>query len=323
MNEDVNKLVAELESQEADRLPGTNKIFDENDFIEMKAMSSVEDVKAFAVSKGLDSSKFNSALIATGLEDVEASEDIGALFGFTDSDLIGGLPNDYVPRNPSDTDFYKDGDEFNIFANLPTESLYQLQARLIQGGLLARGGFTPGDFDTQTQAAMRIVLARQNRLGVPQGEKDSAWNESLLLYQNEPLPSGEKVEVFLPPDYAEVSTRIKNLFEQDLKRQPKAYELKLLAEQFYKDSELKQQQEANLQEMALGPTVQELELGNIGNRDVQDQIDTTGMQEVSPTGRLYENVDSLIKKEKDRLQANDDIQDTTRLMLGTILGTRG
>lgn len=89
MNEDVNKLVAELESQEADRLPGTNKIFDENDFIEMKAMSSVEDVKAFAVSKGLDSSKFNSALIATGLEDVEASEDIGALFGFTDSDLIG------------------------------------------------------------------------------------------------------------------------------------------------------------------------------------------------------------------------------------------
>ena len=148
-------------------------------------------------------------------------------------------------------------------------------------------------------------------------------DESLLLYQNEPLPSGEKVEVFLPPDYAEVSTRIKNLFEQDLKRQPKAYELKLLAEQFYKDSELKQQQEANLQEMALGPTVQELESGNIGNRDMQDQIDTTGMQEVSPTGRLYENVDSLIKKEKDRLQANDDIQDTTRLMLGTILGTRG
>jgi hypothetical protein len=47
------------------------------------------------------------------------------------------------------------------------------------------------------------------------------------------------------------------------------------------------------------------------------------MQEVSPIGRLYENVDSLIKKEKDRLQANDDIQDTTRLMLGTILGTRG
>lgn len=75
--------------------------------------------------------------------------------------------------------------------------------------------------------------------------------------------------------------------------------------------------------MALGPTVQELESGNIGNRNVQDQIDTTGMQEISPTGRLYENVDSLIKKEKDRLQANDDIQDTTRLMLGTILGTRG
>ena len=75
--------------------------------------------------------------------------------------------------------------------------------------------------------------------------------------------------------------------------------------------------------MALGPTVQELESGNIGNRNVQDQIDTTGMQEISPTGRLYENFYSLIQKEKDRLQAKDDIQNTSRLMLGTILGTRG
>jgi len=48
----------------------------------------------------------------------------------------------------------------------------------------------------------------------------------------------------------------------------------------------------------------------------------TGMQEVSPTGRLYENFNNLIAKEKDRLEANDDIQNTGRLMLGTILGTR-
>jgi len=46
------------------------------------------------------------------------------------------------------------------------------------------------------------------------------------------------------------------------------------------------------------------------------------MQEVSPTGRLYENFNNLIAKEKDRLEANDDIQNTGRLMLGTILGTR-
>ena len=324
MNEDVNRLVVELEKQEGDRLPGTNRIFDESDFIEMKTMSSVSDVKAFALTKGLDAGKFNSATIATGLQDVEVEQDYGSLFnfGFDDEpDIIGGLPSDYTPRNPTATDFYKEGDQWNLFANLPTESIYQLQARLIQGGLLARGDFTPGDFDNKTLAAINIILARQNRIGVKAGEKDSAWNEALLLYQNEPLPAGATVEVYLPPDYAEVSTRVKNLFSESLGRQPKGYELKLLAEQFYADSNLKQEQQARLQELALGPTVEQLESGDISGADVQETA--TGMQEVSPTGRLYENFYSLIQKEKDRLQAKDDIQNTSRLMLGTILGTRG
>ena len=107
--------------------------------------------------------------------------------------LIGGLPSDYVPQNPTDTDFYYKDDEYRIFGNLPTEDLYKLQARLIQGGLLARGAFTPGDFDSATATAMRLVLGRQNRIGVKTGEKSTAWNEALLLYQNEPLPSGEEV----------------------------------------------------------------------------------------------------------------------------------
>ena len=76
----------------------------------------------------------------------------------------------------------------------------------------------------------------------------------MLLYQNEPLPSGSEVSVYLPPDYAEVSTRIRNLFTEELNRQPKGYELKLLAEQFYNDASLQSQQQSDLQEMALGPT---------------------------------------------------------------------
>jgi len=236
--------------------------------------------------------------------------------------IIGGLPSSYTPRNPADTDFYREGDEYNIFANLPVEDLYSLQARLIQGGLLARGGFTPGDFDSATASAMRLVLGRQNRIGVKSGEKSVAWNESLLLYQNEPLPSGEEVSVFLPPDYAEVSTRIRNLFTENLGRQPKGYELKLLAEQFYADATLQSQQQAELQELALGPTVEELETGNIGSKNIQGVVAETGLQEISPTGRLYENFNNLIQKEKDRLQANADIQTTGRNMLGTILGTR-
>jgi hypothetical protein len=317
---DIDKLVQAIVEQ--DTLAGQDPKLTEEDIQQMKLMGTTDDVQQFAISKGIPSAKVNSALISSGL-DASPLGDITGLFGFgTENSIIGGLPSDYTPRNPADTDFYKEGDEYNIFANLPTEDLYSLQARLIQGGLLARGNFTPGDFDKATASAMRLVLGRQNRIGVKSGEKSTAWNESLLLYQNEPLPSGEEVSVYLPPDYAEVSTRINNLFTQELNRQPKGYELKLLAEQFYNDASLQSQQQSELAELALGPTVEELESGNIGTKNIQDVVSETGLQEVSPTGRLYENFNNLIAKEKERLGANADIQTTGRNMLGTILGTR-
>ena len=321
---DIDKFVAALVDQ--DTMAGTNPILTEDDIQQMKTMSTIDDVQAFAITKGLSSGKVNNALISAGLQyGSDPLDDISGLFGFGGTSapqLIGGLPSDFVPQNPTDTDFYFKKDEYRIFGNLPTEDLYKLQARLIQGGLLARGGFTPGDFDEPTAAAMRLVLGRQNRIGVKIGDKSTAWNEALLLYQNEPLPSGEEVSVYLPPDYAETATRIRNLFTQDLGRQPQPYELTLLAEQFMQDTQLRSQQSAELQELALGPSVAELESGNVGNKDIQGVVAQTGLQEISPTGRLYENFNNLVQREKDRLQANDDIQNTGRLMLGTILGTR-
>ena len=320
---DVDKFIAAIVEQ--DSLAGSNPILSEDDIQQMQLMNSIDDVQMYAIEKGIDAGKVNNALISTGLDtSSDPMADLTGLFGFGEAEksIIGGLPSDYSPRNAGATDFYREGDEYNIFANLPTEDLYSLQARLIQGGLLARGAFTPGDFDTSTATAIRLVLGRQNRIGVKSGEKSIAWNESLLLYQNEPLPSGQEVSVYLPPDYAEVSTRVKNLFTESLGRDPQNYELTLLADQFYNDTQLQSQQQSELQEVALGPTVQELETGNIGNRNIQDVVSETGMQEVSPTGRLYENFNNLIAKEKDRLEANDDIQNTGRLMLGTILGTR-
>ena len=321
MNEDVNKFVDELVKQL--ELPGRNTSISDDLIAELKSKATVEDAKAAATIKEIDVTIINDALEAVGFMDTQVeSDDITALFGLGDDDIIGGLPSDYIPREPTATDFYKEGDQYRIFANLPTEDLYSLQARLIQGGLLARGAFTPGDFDTATATAISLVLGRQNRLGVKTGEKNIAWNESLLLYQNEPLPSGSEVSVYLPPDYAEVSTRIRNLFTEELNRQPKGYELKLLAEKFYNDASLQSQQQSELSEMALGPTVSELEAGNIGSKDIQGVVSDTGLQQVSPTGRLYENFNNLIQKEKDRLGANADIQTTGRNMLGTILGTR-
>ena len=61
------------------------------------------------------------------------------------------------------------------------------------------------------------------------------------------------------------------------------------------------------------------ELNGNESKDIQGVSDT-GLQ-VS-TGRLYENFNNLVAKEKERLGANADIQTTGRNMLGTILGTR-
>ena len=114
------------------------------------------------------------------------------------------------------------------------------------------------------------------------------------------------------------------MFTESLGRDPQNYELTLLADQFYNDTQLQSQQQTELQQVALGPTVEELETGNIGNRNIQDVVSETGMQEVSPTARLYENFNNLNnRKRKDRLQANADIQTTGRLICLVLSSVQG
>ena len=159
---DVDKFVAAIVEQ--DSLAGSNPILSEDDIQQMQLMGSVNDVQMYAIEKGIDAGKVNNALISTGLDtSSDPMADLTSLFGFGEAEksILGGLPSDYSPRNAGETDFYREGDEYNIFANLPTEDLYNLQARLIQGGLLARGAFTPGDFDTSTAGAIRLVLSRE------------------------------------------------------------------------------------------------------------------------------------------------------------------
>ena len=164
MNE-IDKLVQAIVEQ--DTIAGQNPILTENDIQQMKLMGSTDDVQQFAISKGISSAKVNSALISAGLDtSADPLGDISGLFGFgTEDSIIGGLPSDYTPRNPADTDFYRQGDEYNIFANLPVEDLYSLQARLIQGGLLARGScgtFSAGLDSSTFFSALSLSLLVKN-----------------------------------------------------------------------------------------------------------------------------------------------------------------
>ena len=111
MNEDVNKFVDELVKQL--ELPGRNTSISDDLIADLKSKATVEDARAAATIAEIDITIINDALEAVGMSDLEAgSDDITALFGFGDDDIIGGLPSDYIPREPTATDFYKEGDQY-------------------------------------------------------------------------------------------------------------------------------------------------------------------------------------------------------------------
>ena len=100
MNGEINKLVDEIIKQ--DSLPGRNSALTDETIQELREKTSVEDVEAAALLAGVNETYINDALEALGLSDVEAgSDDITALFGFGDDEIIGGLPSDYIPREPT------------------------------------------------------------------------------------------------------------------------------------------------------------------------------------------------------------------------------
>ena len=97
MNEDVNKFVDELVNQL--ELPGRNTSISDDLIAELKSKATVEDATAAATIKEIDVTIINDALEAVGLMDTSVeSDDITALFGLGDNDIIGGLPSDYIPR---------------------------------------------------------------------------------------------------------------------------------------------------------------------------------------------------------------------------------
>ena len=88
---DIDKLIQSLVEQ--DSLAGQNPILTENDIQEMKMMSTVDDVQAFAITKGIDAAKVNNALINAGLEFGSGGLDdfdVAGLFGFG-ADALPGI----------------------------------------------------------------------------------------------------------------------------------------------------------------------------------------------------------------------------------------
>lgn len=280
--------------------------------------------------------------VLTGPNSPVSAGDITSIAGMSMEPTLGdpryedisaeGLPNFIgVPRNYAvdgvsiyDTDnegnflFYKDGSEFSLLANEPPEIVAAVQAELVNGGLLKVGEFVPGRWSTDAEdpsvVAFKKILGRANATGNPDFTVALRWyvdnQESVDAFGAEPA--------YLPPDYATTSQQVKNLFKTNLKRDPKPYELEMLANQLMSDTKkaFLASQPATLDVGDI--TGEELLTGNLGNHISEPEVQAE--TKIDPTARLYETFDRITKPEQERIQTSADIQTVNGIIIDAVTG---
>ena len=314
-------------------LPGQAPLFIPNDV--KQTLYEQPSVKAAA----------DQAVVAlTGTNSPISAGDIYRVAGMTsepqltDSQYTAGtfeLPNFLgVPRNYEvdgvsiyTTDdqgeflFYQSGSQYALMANQPPEIVAAIQAELVNANLLKLGEFVPGSWgglftgDEQKDVeAFKKVLEHSNQTGNP----DFTMSLRYFVDNQEAIDAFQPEPAYLPPDYATVSQSVTNLFQQQLRRKPKAYELELLANQLLADTKkaFEAQQPAQLD---IGDiSAEELLTGDLGNHIVEPPVQEE--TSIDPTSRMLQKFDEITAKEQERLGANRDIQATNRIILNSITG---
>jgi len=269
------------------------------------------DVPQYIVQWAADGSQSIGSL---GEYDLSLGQAMAEFGSFQAGETLIGVPATYVsPRGDQAADYYTESELVNRFAGKDEEEIAGIQAQLINAGLLTQdAGFIAGDWDEVTQRAFAPVLARVNRRGVTELEKDtgSAWMAALKEYVDNPIPEYPEASVYLPPDFDSVANSIKGMFRSSLNRDPQPYELKLLANTLYSESQQAYQQSQDLKMAAMeqpevtGPGLLAGEYGNYAAENVQAKIEAEGLTQIDPQARLGTVFDEVTKKEKDRLGEN-------------------
>ena len=317
----LNRIIEVLRYVNSQTVTGEGKImltaeqFDQiNSAQDLDTMSSyllAFDVPQYIVQWALDGSQSIESLGSYDLSLGQAQAEYGS---FQAGETILGVPSTYIsPRGEAATDYYTESDLINRFAGKDEEEIAGIQAQLINAGLLPQdAGFIAGDWDEVTQRAFAPVLARVNRRGVTELEKDTgdAWKAALKEYVDNPIPEYPEASIYLPPDFDSVSNSIKGMFRRSLNRDPQPYELKLLANTLYSEAQQAYQQSESLKaEAMLTPEVTGAgllagEYGNYAAENVQAKIEAEGLTQIDPEAGLQTAFDNLIVKEKDRLGEN-------------------
>lgn len=213
--------------------------------------------------------------------------------------------------------FYVNGDQ-NVFEAFDPQDIRLIQADLINAGLLGNKvnrPFRPGVWGKSERDAMYELMALANQNG--EGKAQKGWQTTLQLYLDNPIQQPEQVAAYLPPDYTTISNSVNNLFEQELGRKPKAYELKLLAETYLSEAKSAYQQEVSMKTpQDIVATAETLD--DYGNHT--QPVIKEGVTAIDPGARMLDVFNKVTEKEQERLGANRDIQATNRLIINSITG---
>ena len=266
-----------------------------------------EYVDQYALDKGFVQQDYQS-IVNQNILGVSPYNFIGVT---ADQPIVYGGEATTIGAQPGN--FYLEGDQ-NVFTSLLPEEIRELQADMVNAGLLgAKVGkpFRPGFFDIRVEGqVMAQLMAQANASGIGKAEK--GYQNILQLYLDNPVTSPVQVETYLPPDYSAVSNSINGLFERELGRKPKPYEAKLLADQFLADSQLAYEQTLPEPQLDVTPDT----LGNYGNHTTIEVAE----ERIDPGANLIETFNQVTAKEQERLGANRDIQATNRIILNSITG---
>jgi len=330
----IDRIVEILRYMNSQQQAGENKItLTQEQFDTINATQDINtaqqyllayNIPPYIVSMALDE---NTSLEELGTYDASMAQAVAEFGMEQEGPSYLGVTSDYVsPRGEAATDYYTDSELITLFAGKSEEEIAGIQAQLINSGILeVDAEFLAGDWGRTTQRAMSYVLGTVNRRGVTEAEKldGSEWRLALAEYELNPIDKYPEEGAYLPPDYQSVANTITGWFKRGLNRDPQPYEMKLLANTIYSESQQAYQQNVDLKQFAEQEEVSAGgllagEYGNYSKENVQSKIDEEGLTQIDPVAAGQFQFNKLIEDEKGRLGENLDTRKTRASILASL-----
>ena len=322
---DQEKFISEILSLVKQPLAGENPIVPtEIQIAELQKANGVEDAIQIANNFGwsdyviewsLNQPKDQQDSVATALQAALSGQQTNFLG--VDANTVINYGGNVTTIGAFPSNFYVNGDQ-NAPEALAPEDIRIIQSDLINAGLLGvkvNRPFRPGVWGKHDRDALYELMSLANQDG--EGKAEKGWQTTLQLYLDNPIQEPEKISAYLPPDYNSIANSIDGLFEQELGRKPKEYELRLLADTYSANAKKSYEQQVAL-ETPMDVDITPETLQEYGNH-IQPVIEE-GVTAIDPGARMLNVFDDITAKEQERLGANRDIQATNRIILNSITG---